>query len=61
MDAKEQLSEQGLGSGSGIANSRITKAIAAAGEYLVGVGSIDSVPTNIPEHIDTSFIEALAK
>jgi taurine transport system substrate-binding protein len=61
MDAKEQLSDQGLGSGSGIAGSRITKAIGAAGEYLVGVGSIDSVPTNIPEHIDTSFIEALAK
>jgi taurine transport system substrate-binding protein len=61
MDAKEQLSEQGLGTGAGIATSRITKAITAAGEYLVGVGSIDSVPTNIPEHIDTSFIEALAK
>ena len=62
MDAKEQLGEQGLGSGSaGIANSRITKAITAAGEYLVGVGSIDSVPANIPDHIDTSFIEALTK
>ena len=60
MDAKEQLGEQGLGSGSaGIANSRITKAITAAGEYLVGVGSIDSVPATIPDHIDTSFIEAL--
>jgi taurine transport system substrate-binding protein len=61
MDAKEQLSEQGLGRGTSIATSRITKAITAAGEYLVGVGSIDSVPTNIPEHIDTAFIEALAK
>src|SRR5690242_271071 len=61
MDAKEQLSQQGLGQGAGIASSRITKAITAAGEYLVGVGSIDSVPTNIPEHIDTTFIETLAK
>ena len=40
MDAKEQLSDQGLGSGSGIANSRITKAITAAGEEVAGAPEV---------------------
>jgi taurine transport system substrate-binding protein len=61
MNAEEQLSANGLGKGDGVATSRITKAIIAAGQYLVGVGSIKSVPDNIPQYIDTSFIERLGK
>jgi taurine transport system substrate-binding protein len=61
MNAQEQLSEKGLGQGAGIANSRITKAIQAAGQYLVGVGSLKAVPDNIPQYVDTSFIEKLPK
>lgn len=60
MTAREQLSDQGLGQGAGIATSRITKAISAAGVYLKGVGAIDQVPDNIAAYIDTSFIEKLA-
>jgi taurine transport system substrate-binding protein len=61
MNAEEQLSASGLGKGDGVATSRITKAIVAAGQYLVVVGSIKSVPDNVPQYIDTSFIERLGK
>ena len=61
MNAQEQLSEKGLGQGAGIADSRITKAIQAAGAYLLGVGSLKAVPDNIPQYVDTSFIEKLPK
>ncbi len=61
MNATEQLSATGLGHGDGVATSRITKAIKAAGEYLVGVGSLKAVPDNIPQYVDTSFIEKLPK
>lgn len=61
MNAQEQLSEKGLGQGAGIPNARITKAIIAAGEYLVSVGSLKKVPDNVPSYVDTSFIEQLVK
>ena len=61
MNAEEQLSENGLGKGDGVATSRITKALIAAGQYLVGVGSIKSAPDNIPQYIDTSYIERLGQ
>lgn len=61
LNSEEQLSADGLGKGDGIASSRITKAIIAAGEYLVQAGSLQKVPDNIASYIDTSFIERLGQ
>lgn len=61
MNAQEQLSENGLGQGISVPNARITKAIVAAGAYLVSVGSLKTVPTTVPSYIDTSFIQQLVK
>jgi hypothetical protein len=58
MNAQEQLSEKGPGKAP--ACIRITKAITAAGQYLVGVVT-QGVPDSIPQYIDTSFIEKLPK
>lgn len=59
LNSEEQLSADGLGKGEGVASSRITKAIVAAGEYLVKAGSLQKVPDNINAYVDTSFIERL--
>lgn len=50
---------QGMGSGSSVANSLVTKSLASAAKWLAQTGQISSAPSNMAQYVDPSFAQAV--
>ncbi|MBV9228168.1 MAG: ABC transporter substrate-binding protein [Chloroflexi bacterium] len=57
--AQDELTADGLGQGSSVAASLVTKALQAAGTYLAGKGSIAGVPANLDQNVNPTYVESI--
>lgn len=61
FSAQEQVGAGVLGQGNGTASSLVAKSLAASVQFLKASGTISSVPTNLAQSIDPSYVENYLK
>lgn len=59
-DVQDQLTVQGLGLGSSVATSLVTKSLTSAAAYLAANGTIPSMPKAIAKDVNPIYAEAVA-
>lgn len=57
--AQDQLSTDGLGQGTGISSSLVTKSLASAATYLHSIGTLANVPDNIAQNVNPSYVQSV--
>lgn len=58
---QDQLSADGLGQGSSVASSLVTKSLTSAAEYLYRSGALASVPAKLANNVNPSYVESALK
>lgn len=61
LGAKDQVSQDALGQGSGISSSLVTKSLEASAQFLKDSGTITNVPTDLSKNVDVSYVENYLK
>lgn len=60
-DVHAQLTPEGLGTGSGVATSLVTKSLTSAAQYLQSIHSLNSIPKDMAQYVNPTYAEAVAK
>ena len=60
LSVAQQLSEQGLGSGSGVKTSLVTRSLAASAGYLQSIHQITKAPGDMSSYVDPSYAQYVA-
>lgn len=55
-----QLSQDGLGKGSGVSTSLVTKSLTSGAQYLYASNTIQTIPSNLDTHVNPTYVEEVA-
>ncbi|MCY0908446.1 MAG: ABC transporter substrate-binding protein [Sulfobacillus thermotolerans] len=58
-DINMQLTSQGLGSGTGVASSLVTKSLTASAKYLQSIHTLSSIPSNMGQFVNPEYAAAV--
>lgn len=58
---QDQLTSDGLGQGSTVASSLVTKSLTSSAKYLESIHSLSGAPSNMADYVNPSYAQAVAK